>query len=930
MNKSIKIIFLTLLCIKLTFSKKFLFSVIISIYNTGRYLDDSIGSLLKQTLPFNEIQIILVNDGSIDQTEDICLKYKNKYPNNIIYIKIDHSGVSIGRNIGMKYAEGEFINFMDADDKWDSKAFKLVLLFFRYYKGINIVGCRMIFFEALNSYHPLDYKFYKTRVVNLTEEYNCIQLSSSSGFFRYSLIKNNKFKEGIFNGEDTRFINNILLKNPLIGLIKEAIYYYRKRRDSTSAIQNKAKIEEFYTLIINSVDKYLMERSIKLYNRILPFIQFYIAYNTLYRLIIPSNIYLEKSKFYAYSKLIENMIKQIEDKYILEQQILSEKEKFFLLSKKYDRDVRNNIKFENGTLEYSGYKIKSLIEYKNILVWRILEIKNNILHLEGKDNFFLSSDTYFYYSKIGNKIIYPKYYDYSGYDIITMYGKIHKGRIVVFDIPIKNLNYQTINFFLSYKSIISEIFPSFGWFTHLPNILGGYYHNEDYLLNIIDRRINIYKYNETLEELFENNYCKQLKVINKSNLIYFRNNSIQFRKENNDKKFIWIINDKLTLAGDNGEFFFRFLKKKNPKNIDFYFVIKNNCTDSKRLIPLGNIIYFGSDKHLDLFLKSHKIISSVYENWVDNPFENNYKYIRDLIHFNFIFIQHGIIKDDLSDYINRINKNYQLIITSSNKEYKSILGKEYGYKRTNVILTGLPRYDNLHKMKNYIHKEKIILILPTWRKYIKGTYDTRTFESIYSFNFNSTNFFNFYNNLINSEELLSYMKQFGYIGILCLHPYFSKQWIDFKPNIYFSISDICDYQNLLLKSSLLITDYSSIFFDFGYLEKPIIYTHFDYEEYRINHFSKGYFDYLRHGFGPICYNINCTIKQIYLQFKNNCSIQFKYLKRIKKFFKYNDGNSCERLYLTLLNDSKRINIEDNRVLIYIITIFSVFILFKFI
>ena len=64
-NNLLVILFLE---IKFIFSKKFAFSVIISIYNTGRYLDDSIGSIINQTIGFNKIQIILVNDGSIDET----------------------------------------------------------------------------------------------------------------------------------------------------------------------------------------------------------------------------------------------------------------------------------------------------------------------------------------------------------------------------------------------------------------------------------------------------------------------------------------------------------------------------------------------------------------------------------------------------------------------------------------------------------------------------------------------------------------------------------------------------------------------------------------------------------------------------------------------------------------------------------------------
>ena len=70
-----------------------------------------------------------------------------------------------------------------------------------------IVG-RMKFYEASENYHPLDYKFDKTGVVNLTEEYNCIHQLASSTSFRSSLIKSKYFEEGVFSGEDTRYVNN--------------------------------------------------------------------------------------------------------------------------------------------------------------------------------------------------------------------------------------------------------------------------------------------------------------------------------------------------------------------------------------------------------------------------------------------------------------------------------------------------------------------------------------------------------------------------------------------------------------------------------------------------------------------------------------------------------------------------------------------------
>ena len=175
------------------------------------------------------------------------------------------------------------------------------------------------------------------------------------------------------------------MHKPLIGIVKEAIYYYRRRADSSSTIQNKYLNDNFYFSIIKTVDEYLMEYS---------------------------------------NKLVENILKKIDDKYILEEKILSLNEKFLALSIKYHRDMKDNIVYINNL---------------SLIVWRILEIDNNIFHLEGKGNLFLSSDYYFYFIKIGYIIFYPKYYHYSGYDSITMFGNAYKGRNVVFDIPLKKI-----------------------------------------------------------------------------------------------------------------------------------------------------------------------------------------------------------------------------------------------------------------------------------------------------------------------------------------------------------------------------------------------------------------------------------------------------------------------------------------------------------
>ena len=81
---------------------KFLINTIIPIYNVEEYLEEAIESVINQTIGFEKnIGLILVNDGSSDNSEKICLKYKEKYPNNILYIKQKNKGVSSARNNGL-------------------------------------------------------------------------------------------------------------------------------------------------------------------------------------------------------------------------------------------------------------------------------------------------------------------------------------------------------------------------------------------------------------------------------------------------------------------------------------------------------------------------------------------------------------------------------------------------------------------------------------------------------------------------------------------------------------------------------------------------------------------------------------------------------------------------------------------------------------
>ena len=191
-------------------SKKFLFSVVIPVYNVEKYLEEAILSIVNQTIGFKKnIQLILINDGSPDNSGDICKKYKTLYPENIVYVEKENGGVSAARNEAFQYIDAEYTTFLDADDKYDEKCFKYVLDFYKNH-DIETVGARTAFFEASTGYHPLDYKFKKgTRIIDICDpaERDSFYNRCASAFIKTDCIGDVRFDTGLKFGEDGVFFN---------------------------------------------------------------------------------------------------------------------------------------------------------------------------------------------------------------------------------------------------------------------------------------------------------------------------------------------------------------------------------------------------------------------------------------------------------------------------------------------------------------------------------------------------------------------------------------------------------------------------------------------------------------------------------------------------------------------------------------------------
>ena len=102
-----------------------------------------------------------------------------------------------------------------------------------------------------------------------------------------------------------------------------------------------------------------------------------------------------------------------------------------------------------------------------------------------------------------------------------------------------------------------------------------------------------------------------------------------------------------------------------------------------------------------------------------------------------------------------------------------------------------------------------------------------------------------------------------------------------------------------MRCRLLITDYSSVFFDVGYMEKPVIYYQFDLEEFRKYHYQEGYFSYEKHGFGPVVQTEEALVNAVYECAGNDFRIQKEYRARLEAFYSVRDELNCERTYQIL-------------------------------
>ncbi len=477
---------------------------------------------------------------------------------------------------------------------------------------------------------------------------------------------------------------------------------------------------------------------------------------------------------------------------------------------------------------------------------------------------------------------------YAGYKI---FGRVYYNDVIfkfrvklsnAFSIKFKNVNGSRIKLLFS-DNVSSRL---------VSNRKNSYYNIEDKYIKCINNEIRIYDkkafstFNNEIKYFVSELRHKKTKCLKPAfvRFMYFLTRC-KYKNKN-----IYVTYDKIFKGGDCGEYMFRYLND-NTKERAYYIVNKDTMTYKKlKKKYRRRLLIFGSLKCKLVCLNAKYILSTDSEAASFCSF-NKYmrEYNKGLFSFENLHIQHGVTMQNMAHRQNRVFDNHKMYFVTSKYEKNNLLDPKYGYDKADLIESGLARFDGLHG-----DSENIILITPTWRVDVASSVGSGKVRP-YNENFKHTEYFKVYNGLINNKKLIEIAKEKSYKIVFLIHPTLISNIVDYDKNEFVEIipSNEIDYEDMLIKAKIMVTDYSGVQYDFAYMHKPIVYYHNDDLPPSYNN---GAMDYEKIGFGPISKTEECVVSEIEKIINNDSLISDKYDKRINDFFYYNDFESCKRIY----------------------------------
>jgi glycosyltransferase involved in cell wall biosynthesis len=365
----------------------------------------------------------------------------------------------------------------------------------------------------------------------------------------------------------------------------------------------------------------------------------------------------------------------------------------------------------------------------------------------------------------------------------------------------------------------------------------------------------------------------------------------------------WMFIDKDTEADDNAEHLYRWVLRNHP-GINAWFVLNENSHDWPRLQSEGfRLVAHGSVEHSLLFLLCSKLISSQMDRYIFIPLEE--KFFSDFLRHKFVCLPHGVTKDNMSGWFNGIP--FDLFVTATNDETASITDDGTPYLMTGKEARpgGFPRYD---RWLEPAERENLVFVMPTWRADLVGAWDGKGQKRKINPDFYSSRFVRMWKEVFEDQRLKSILDRHGYRIVFFSHPGFEDYldglpfpaFVEKRSKMHGSMIDI------MKKSKVMITDFSSVAYDMAYMRKPVIYYQYENkaEFIQSQKWENGYINYETMGFGPVCRDRDALFAALDDALRMDGVMPAAYAERAEKTFVFHDADCCRRAFDLIMDASR--------------------------
>ena len=836
------------------FARRQRFSMVVSCYNVEDYLPDFIRSVLSLEGSLADLEVILVNDGSTDGTGAIIRRWVKRRPDLFRCVEQENQGISAARNAGLALATGDWIGFPDPDDFLSPNYLRLARKAVAGpVRDLVAINNNLIFYHEAGSrfadQHPLRYRFQRgERDVSLNKMDDYVQLSAAHAWLRRDIITRAgltfdlRVKPGF---EDVHFTGRFLLAagQGKIRILPDAIYWYRKRAKKSSLLDGSVQHPGWFLDQIEHGVIDLMRQATRARGDVPPFLQ--------------------RTALYELSWKIRHLLNHSERADILSAE---EKDRFLdLMAQAMD-----------------------FIETDTVLRFALAGVTEEIrigLLARFKNTTRAAMRVYIRDFDTAKSLVQLAYVDAP--------GQIRPVTVLVngTEVPPRHKSQK-------YSEFMGDLFFTEHRFW-VPMQAGDALtvragDTKATLVGPRGVRIGERVSRAALRKILAPRPFDATQLDPEMRRIYAAAVSDEARDRFAD---CWVLMDRDNRADDNAEHLYRYLMSIGAAQ-NAWFALSPESPDWQRLRAEGfRLLAFDTDDFTAALVNAKYLITSHFEAHLISATSRR---LLGASRFKLIFLQHGVTEKDNSGWLNA--QHLTLMITSTHHEHAAIIDPQGPFILSDkeVVLTGMARHDSLLATPR---TERFLTIAPTWRNSLTVAAQGQGSIRGKIADFRQTDYARHWQAVLSHPDLAQMAGRHGAQVMLCLHPNMLIYLDEFDIPDHVRIFDPQQggsYPTVLANSALLITDYSSVAFDAAYLDRPVVYFQFDEEDFfgGAHTMRRGYFDYRRDGFGPVCTTADAVLRAA------ECALSGDepafYAQRRHQTFPHRDGSCCKRIHEAIL------------------------------